>query len=163
MRCPLGVSQRKAAHSERESQGDYCRCKMDSRHPPLRHHHPPPNIILQLQTPSSLHSSPPQQLRSHHHHLHLSPGVFLPLIPPGMWLWLRRGCPVCALPEQPLQGGPQPAEVQALPGLCAHQPRAEGKLLHHQQRRVRRLSPRVGGAAARRRCRFSVFSFCLFD
>lgn len=71
--------------------------------------------------------------------------VFLPLIPPGMWLWLWRGCPVCALPEQPLQRGPEPAEVQALPGLWTHQPLPEGQLLHHQQCRVWRLSARVRG------------------
>lgn len=62
-----------------------------------------------------------------------------------MWLWLWRGCPVRALPEQPLQGGPEPAEVQALPGLRPHQPLPERQLFHHQQRRVWRLSPRVRG------------------
>ncbi len=76
---------------------------------------------------------------------HLLPGVFLPLIPPGMWLWLWRGCPVCALPEQSLQRGPEPAEVQALPGLWTHQPLTEEQLFYHQQCRVWRLSVWVRG------------------
>lgn len=75
-------------------------------------------------------------------------GVFLLLIPPGMWLWLWRGCPVCALPEQSLQRGPEPAEVQTLPGLWTHQPLPEGQLLHHQQCRVWRLSAGVRGTDA---------------
>lgn len=74
---------------------------------------------------------------------HLSPGGFLLLIPPGMWLWLRRGCPVRVLQKQPLQRGPEPAEVQALPGLWPEQPLPEGQLFHHQQCCVRRLSARV--------------------
>lgn len=60
-----------------------------------------------------------------------------------MWLWLWRGCPVCALSAQSLQRGPQPAEVQALPGLWADQPLPEGQLFHHQQRSVWRLPARV--------------------
>lgn len=76
---------------------------------------------------------------------HLLAGVFLPLILPGMWLWLWRGCPVCALSEQSLQRGPEPAEVQTLPGLWTHQPLPEGQLLHHEQRRVWRLPARVRG------------------
>ncbi|CAF93198.1 unnamed protein product, partial [Tetraodon nigroviridis] len=61
----------------------------------------------------------------------------------GMWLWLRRGCPVCALSERPLQRGARPAEVQGLPGLRAHQPLPEGQLLHQQQRSVWRLPARI--------------------
>lgn len=130
-------------------------------HPTSFFNRRPPVVHIQV-LPSSC--TPPrtpilQAPLSHHHRR--SASAFLPLIPPGMWLWLRRGCPVCALPEQPLQGGPQPAEVQALPRLCAHQPRAEGELLHHQQRRVRRLSLRVRGAKAS--SRFSPFSFCLCE
>lgn len=67
---------------------------------------------------------------------HFSSSVFLSLIPSGMWLWLWRGCPVCALPGQSLQRGPEPAEVQTLPGLWTHQPLPEKQLFHHQQCRV---------------------------
>ncbi|XDV32691.1 hypothetical protein PO909_003440 [Leuciscus waleckii] len=60
-----------------------------------------------------------------------------------MWLWLWGGCPVCALQSQSLQRGPQPAEMQALSGLFSTQPLPEGELLHHEQRRLRRLPARI--------------------
>lgn len=50
---------------------------------------------------------------------------------------------MCALSAQSLQRGPQPAEVQALPGLWADQPLPEGQLFHHQQCSVWRLPARV--------------------
>lgn len=95
---------------------------------------------------SSTFKPPFHQLHiSPNHRPHLLPGVFLPLILSGMWLWLWRGCPVRALPEQPLQRRPESAEVQALPGLRTYQPLPEGQLLHHQQRHMWRLSARVRG------------------
>lgn len=140
----FGGPEQKAVHWSRESQRDYCQCKIDSLKRSLA-------FVQQGDLTHTQGSLFHLGLLLVHIGAFLSPGSpfcsspvrYLPLIPAGMWLWLWRWCPMCALQSQSLQRGPQPAEMQTLSRLFTSQPLPEGQLLHHKQRRVRRLPARV--------------------